>query len=91
MMSKLSYKIQAAVFRANGAPLKIESLEIEGLRDDEVLVRIVSSGICGTDIDFIDDWDGDPVVLGHAGRDLPLSCAHRERVPGPIRYCLHRR
>ncbi len=61
------HKIQAAVLRASGDPLKIESLEIEGPRDDEVLVRIVSSGICRTDIDFMDDWDGDPVVLGHEG------------------------
>lgn len=61
------HKIQAAVLRAKGGPLKIESLEIEGPRDDEVLVRIVSSGICRTDIDFMDDWDRDPVVLGHEG------------------------
>jgi aryl-alcohol dehydrogenase len=61
------YRIQAAVLRASGGPLKIESVEIEGPRDDEVLVRIVSSGICRTDIDFIDDWEGDPVVLGHEG------------------------
>ncbi len=64
------HKIQAAVLRASGGPLKIESLEIEGARDDEVLVRIVSSGICRTDIDFMDDWDGDPVVLGHEGADI---------------------
>ena len=56
------HKIQAAVLRAGGGPLKIESLEIEGPQDDEVLVRIVSSGICRTDIDFMDDFEGDPVV-----------------------------
>jgi aryl-alcohol dehydrogenase len=62
-------KIQAAVLRRRGGPLKIESLELEGPRDDEILVRIVASGICHTDIDFCDDWDGavDPVVLGHEG------------------------
>ncbi|MEW6173388.1 MAG: NAD(P)-dependent alcohol dehydrogenase [Bacillota bacterium] len=63
------HKIQAAVLRKKGAPLKIESLELEGPRDDEVLVRIVAAGICRTDIDFCDDWDGaaNPVVLGHEG------------------------
>jgi aryl-alcohol dehydrogenase len=61
------HKIQAAILRAGGGPLKIESLEIEGPRDDEVLVRIVSSGICRTDIEFMDDFEGDPVVLGHEG------------------------
>ena len=63
------YKIQAAVLRKKGGPLKIESLEMEGPRENEVLVRVVASGICHTDIDFIDDWDeaDTPVVLGHEG------------------------
>ncbi len=63
------YQIQAAVLRKKGGPLKIESLELEGPRDEEILVRLVSSGICHTDIDFCDAWDeSDPaVVLGHEG------------------------
>ena len=52
----MRHKIEAAVLR--GTSLKVESLEIEGPRDDEILVRIVSSGICRTDVDFLDD----PVV-----------------------------
>ena len=63
------HKIKAAVLRKRGGSLKIESLEMEVPRDDEVLVRIVASGICHTDIDFCDYWeksDG-PVVLGHEG------------------------
>jgi aryl-alcohol dehydrogenase len=62
-------KIRAAVLRERGGPLKIESLELAGPRSDEILVRIVASGICHTDIGIIDDWDGtaDPVVLGHEG------------------------
>ena len=51
------HNIKAAVLRKRGGPLKIESLEMEGPRDDEVLVRIVASGICHTDIDFCDYWD----------------------------------
>jgi aryl-alcohol dehydrogenase len=63
------YQIQAAVLRKRGGPLKIESLEMEGPRDDEVLVRLVASGICHTDIDFCDGWDESDkaVVLGHEG------------------------
>jgi aryl-alcohol dehydrogenase len=63
------HKIQAAVLRTKGGPLKIEPLELEGPRYDEVLVRLVATGICHTDIDMCDDWDGaaDPVVLGHEG------------------------
>ncbi len=62
-------RIQAAVLRRRGGPLTIESLEMEGPRDDEVLVRIVASGICHTDIAFRDDWyeADDAVVLGHEG------------------------
>ena len=55
--------------RRKGGPLKIESLDLEGPRDDEVLVRLVATGICRTDIDFCDHWncaDG-AVVLGHEG------------------------
>jgi aryl-alcohol dehydrogenase len=50
-------KIQAAVLRNMGGPLRIESLELEGPRDGEVLVRIVATGICRIDIDLCDDWD----------------------------------
>jgi aryl-alcohol dehydrogenase len=64
-----THKIQAAVLRKKGGPLEIESIEMEGPREDEVLVRIVASGICHTDIDFCDDWDetDGAVVLGHEG------------------------
>jgi len=63
------YRIQAAVLRKKGGPLKIESLEMEGPRDEEILVRLVASGICHTDIDFCDGWDeaDNAVVLGHEG------------------------
>jgi aryl-alcohol dehydrogenase len=61
--------MRAAVLREKGGPLRIESVEMEGPRDDEVLVRLVASGICRTDIDFCDDWEaaGNAVVLGHEG------------------------
>ncbi len=55
--------------RKRGGLLKIETLEMEGPRADEIIVRLVASGICHTDIGFIDDWDGaaEPVILGHEG------------------------
>ena len=66
------HTIRAAVLRKKGTPLKIESLEMEGPRDDEVLVRIVASGICHTDIDFRDSWSSTdtPAVLGHEGAGI---------------------
>lgn len=65
-------KIKAAVLRKQGGPLKVETLEMEGPRDDEILVRLVASGICHTDIDFIDGWYGTsgPAVLGHEGAGI---------------------
>ncbi|MCA1959422.1 MAG: NAD(P)-dependent alcohol dehydrogenase [Desulfomonile sp.] len=73
------HQIQAAVLRKRRGPLKIESLELEGPRDDEVLVRIVASGICRTDIDICDTWhvaDG-PVVLGHEGAGVVEQVGRR--------------
>ncbi len=63
------YRIRAAVLRQRGGPLRIETIEMEGPREDEVLVRMIASGVCHTDIDFIDDWDESDtaVVLGHEG------------------------
>jgi aryl-alcohol dehydrogenase len=63
------HQIRAAVLSKKGGPLKLESLDLEGPREDEILVRLVASGICHTDIGFIDDWDRseEPVVLGHEG------------------------
>ena len=55
------------MLREAGLPLKIETLELEGPRDDEVLVRLAASGICHTDIDFCESGVSGPVVLGHEG------------------------
>jgi aryl-alcohol dehydrogenase len=66
-------KIRAAVLRRRGSPLTIETLEMEEPRDDEVLVRIVASGICHTDIRYIEDWYGEsegPLILGHEGAGI---------------------
>jgi aryl-alcohol dehydrogenase len=63
------HPIRAAVLRRKGGPLRIETLELAGPRDGEVLVRLVASGICRTDIDFCDEWyeGGEALVLGHEG------------------------
>ena len=43
-------KITAAVTRKAGAPLEIETLDLEAPRAGEVRVRIVGAGVCHTDI-----------------------------------------
>ena len=65
--------IRAAVLRRKGGPLSIESLEMEGPREGEVLVRIVASGICHTDISYIHEWyaaSERPLILGHEGAGI---------------------
>jgi len=65
--------IRAAVLRRRGGPLSIETLEMEGPRDDEVLVRITASGICHTDISYINEWydaSEGPLILGHEGAGI---------------------
>ncbi len=79
------YTIQAAVLRNKGGPLKIEAVEMEGPRDDEVVVRLVASGICRTDIDFCDEWDeaDGPVVLGHEGAGVVERVGKRVKAAQP--------
>ena len=79
------YKIEVPVLRKKGGPLKIESIEMEGPRDDEVLVRLVASGICRTDIDLCDDWDevDGAVVLGHEGAGVVERIGKRVKGPKP--------
>jgi len=42
-------KIKAAVAQSVGEELKIEEVELMDPKDDEVLIKIVASGICHTD------------------------------------------
>ena len=62
-------KTRAALFRAPGAPLEVREIELEELRADEVLVRMVAVGICGTDLHMVKgEWARPtPMVLGHEG------------------------
>lgn len=62
-------KIQAAVARTVHGPLTLESLELEEPRADEILVRVVATGVCHTDIVVRDGMlpTPMPVVLGHEG------------------------
>ena len=63
-------KIEAAVSRVGAAYPQIETLDLEAPRAGEVLVRIVASGICHTDL-RVHSGGGvgtpRPVVLGHEG------------------------
>ena len=50
-------EITAAVVRAKGGDATLERLRLEDPRADEVLVRIVATGVCHADL-FIDSRTG---------------------------------
>jgi len=66
-------KIEAAVARAKFAPLKLETLDLEEPREDEVRVRLVATGVCHTDVAVRDHTIvpmPQPIVLGHEGAGI---------------------
>jgi aryl-alcohol dehydrogenase len=65
-------KINAAVIREKSGPFTLETLDLEDPRDDEVLVRIVGSGVCHTDLACRDQYIPVPLpcVFGHEGSGI---------------------
>jgi len=72
-------QIRAAVARAPHAPLSVETLELASPREDEILVRVVATGVCHTDIVVRDQMLPVPlpVVLGHEGAGIVESVGAR--------------
>ena len=62
-------KIKAAVTYEKGAPFVIEEVELDAPKMNEILVRIVASGICHTDEAVQHQFIPTPLpaVLGHEG------------------------
>ena len=61
-------RIRAAVCREAAGLPKIETLELEPPRADEILVRLLAVGVCHTDIRVATQPMGPrPLVLGHEG------------------------
>ena len=60
-------KTLAAVVTEIGKPLSLKELDIEDPRDDEILVRVVASGVCHTDLVVQAGMlpVPMPVILGH--------------------------
>ncbi|MQA18544.1 NAD(P)-dependent alcohol dehydrogenase [Rugamonas rivuli] len=79
-------KITAALARGAKQALAVTELELDEPRDDEVLVRVVASGICRTDIDVRDGYlpTPTPVVLGHEGSGVVVRVGRlvRQFAPG---------
>ena len=54
-----------ALFGRKNLDLDIRELEIPALQPFQVLVKVHACGVCGTDLNFIRDWEGDHQPLGH--------------------------
>lgn len=73
-------RVQAAIMEKKDSPegpyqVGIEDLELEGPRADEVLIRVTSCGVCGTDRHVLHDEMPmnpypTPSVLGHEGAGI---------------------
>ena len=67
---------RAAVAWKAGAPLSIETVELEGPRAGEVLVEIKATGVCHTDEFTLSGGDPEgifPSILGHEGAGVVLE------------------
>jgi S-(hydroxymethyl)glutathione dehydrogenase/alcohol dehydrogenase len=69
-------KVKAAVAHKAGAPLAIETVDLDGPRAGEVLVEIKATGICHTDEFTRSGADPEglfPTILGHEGAGVVVD------------------
>ena len=62
--------ITAAVLHAPATPFVLETVTLDEPREDEVLVRLVATGVCHTDIIMNRILQTAPAVLGHEGSGI---------------------
>jgi S-(hydroxymethyl)glutathione dehydrogenase/alcohol dehydrogenase len=69
-------KVRAAVAHKAGAPLEIETVDLDGPRQGEVLVEIKATGVCHTDAYTLSGKDPEglfPAILGHEGAGVVVE------------------
>src|SRR3989475_9215369 len=78
-------QITAAVVPARSQPFVIDRLELTDPRADEVLVRVVASGMCQTDLHGRDAYYGTPypAVFGHEGAGVVAAVGANVRSVKP--------
>jgi S-(hydroxymethyl)glutathione dehydrogenase / alcohol dehydrogenase len=61
--------VEAAILEQASSPLVVTEVELDDPRRDEVLVRMLASGICRSDLSYMTGkWPAPlPIVLGHEG------------------------
>src|SRR6201996_7793812 len=68
--------VRAAVAWKSGAPLSIETVQLEGPRAGEVLVELKATGLCHTDKYTLSGADPEgifPSILGHEGAGVVVD------------------
>ena len=78
--------MRAAILRDHSLSMPIECVAVDEPRGDEVLVRVVASGICHTDIKVaqVQGLSPRPIVLGHEGSGVveKVGAQVRKLAPG---------
>ena len=69
-------QVRAAVAHKAGEPLSIETVELEGPKEGEILVEVRATGICHTDAFTLSGADPEgifPAILGHEGAGVVVE------------------
>src|SRR5262245_7574363 len=69
-------QIKAAVAHRPKEPLVLETVELQGPQDGEVLVEIKATGVCHTDAYTLSGKDSEglfPSILGHEGAGIVVD------------------
>lgn len=77
--------IQAALLREAKGPFNIETVQLDAPRPDEVVVKIVATGLCHTDLSVRDGtipFPALPNVLGHEGAGVVVAVGSAVRKVG---------
>ncbi len=68
--------VRAAVARAAGEPLEVDTVQLGGPREGEVMVEIKATGVCHTDEYTLSGADPEgmfPAILGHEGAGVVVE------------------
>ncbi|MEE8334520.1 MAG: S-(hydroxymethyl)glutathione dehydrogenase/class III alcohol dehydrogenase, partial [Alphaproteobacteria bacterium] len=68
--------VRAAIAYEAGKPLEIDTVQLDGPRDGEVLVEIKATGVCHTDAFTLSGADPEglfPAILGHEGAGVVVE------------------
>jgi S-(hydroxymethyl)mycothiol dehydrogenase len=81
-------EIQGVVVRERGGPATVEPLWIDPPAEGEVLVRLLATGVCHSDLHYRQGDLGDdyPYLLGHEGAGVVESVGPGVRTPVPGDY-----